>query len=73
MTCPEMTMFRSVRRTIDQWRLVMGSNEREVGFHFKVSNVNKVANFTESYYFHVHVVACDVHFRYSDDAFMWTA
>ena len=23
----------------------------------------------ESYYFHVYVVSCDVHFRYSDDAF----
>ena len=28
--------------------------------------------FMESYYFHVYVVCCDVHFRYSDDAFMWT-
>ena len=28
--------------------------------------------FTDSYYFHVYVVCCDVHFRYSDDAFMWT-
>ena len=27
----------------------------------------------ESYYFHVYVVSCDVLFRYSDDAFMWTA
>ena len=27
----------------------------------------------ESYYFHVYSVSCDVHFRYSDDAFMWTA
>ena len=27
----------------------------------------------ESYYFHVYVVSCDVHFRYSDDAFIWTA
>ena len=28
----------------------------------------------ESYYFHVYGVSCDVHFRYSDDAFlMWTA
>ena len=27
----------------------------------------------ESYYFHVYSVFCDVHFRYSDDAFMWTA
>ena len=26
----------------------------------------------ESYYFHVYSVSCDVHFRYSDDAFMWT-
>ena len=29
--------------------------------------------FTESYYFHVYVVCCDVHFRYNDDAFKWTA
>ena len=27
----------------------------------------------ESYYFQVYVVSSDVHFRYSDDAFMWTA
>ena len=26
-----------------------------------------------SYYFHVYSVSCDVHFRYNDDAFMWTA
>ena len=29
--------------------------------------------FTESCYFHVYVVWCDVHFRYSGDAFMRTA
>ena len=29
--------------------------------------------FRESYYFHVYLVSCHVHFRYSDDAFMWTA
>ena len=29
--------------------------------------------FTESYYFQVYAVSCDVHFRYSDDVFMWTA
>ena len=27
----------------------------------------------ESYYFHVYSVSCDIHFCYSDDAFMWTA
>ena len=73
MTCPEMTMFRSVRRAIDQWRLITGSNERVVGFNFKVSNVNKVASFYGIVLFPVFVVSCDVHFRYSDDAFMWTA
>ena len=27
----------------------------------------------ESYYFQVCVVSCDIHYRYSEDAFMWTA
>ena len=74
-----MTMFRSgLRRAIYQWRLVTGNNE-PVGlkeyFHFKVSNVivKKSQICIESYYFHVYVVSCDVQFRYSDYAFMWTA
>ena len=29
--------------------------------------------FTESCYFHVYGVCCDLNFCYSDDAFMWTA
>ena len=43
MTCPEMTMFRSGPRcAIDQWRL--STLVVKVYFHFKVSNVIKVAN-----------------------------
>ena len=43
-------------------------------FHFKLSNVTINALICmESYYFHVYSVSCDVHFRYSDDAFMWIA
>ena len=38
--------------------------------NFKMSL--KSLTFTESYYFHVYVVSCDVHFRYSHDAIMWT-
>ena len=39
--------------------------------NFKMSLKSLI--FTESYYFHVYVFSCDVHFRYSDDAFMWIA
>ena len=50
------------------------SNEhvgREIIYsHFKVSKVNKVAIFTESYKFHLYVVPFDVYVHYIDNAFM---
>ena len=55
MTCPEVTMFRNVRRAghaIDKakvgfnFKAKVGFNfKAKVGFNFKVSNVKKVANF----------------------------
>ena len=42
-------------------------------FHFKLSNVTKLANLYGIVLFPQHSVSCNVHFRYSDDAFMWTA
>ena len=50
----------------------MSTSVVKVYSHFKVSNVNKVAIFTESYYFHLYVVPFDVvlHFHYIDNAFM---
>ena len=70
----------------ERWRHLTYSNEpnfinnvllvAKEYFQFKLSNVTKRANWNvcmESYYFHKYSVSCDVHFRYSDDAFMWTA
>ena len=63
---------------IDKWRLVTGNNEH-VGCEsifplqsFKIMSIKSLICM-ESYYFQVYVVSCDVHFRYSGDAFMWTA
>ena len=51
----------------------MSTSVAKVGSTSKFQMSIKSLIFTESYYLHVYVVSCDVHFRYSDDAFMWTA
>ena len=44
-----------------------GWHQSSVSMSLKPENVYGIALFPR-----VYVVCCDVHFRYSDDAFMWT-
>ena len=76
-------LFETAVLFTERWRYLTYNNEpnfinnvllvAKEYFHFKLSNVTEPANLYGIVLFHVYSVSCDGHFRYSDDAFMWTA
>ena len=73
MTCSETSGAHDPRQTSGaSSRIAMSTSVEKIYSHFKASNVNKVAIFTESYKFHLYVVPFYVHFHYVGNSFMYS-